>query len=78
MSTQAHEATAASTEEAPVTVSALTLAFGSVGVGLVTVAALIHGLMSLGQSPDATLWSIGGLLAYLAVWIWGMVFARRS
>lgn len=76
--TQAHDASVAITPEAPVTLADLALAFGSVGAGLVSVAVFIDGLMSIDHAPDARLWAIGGLLAYLAVWGWGIRFARRS
>ena len=76
--TQAHGASAVTSRQSPASNAALAIALGSVGAGLLAVATLIHGLMTLGQSPDATLWSVGGLFAYLAVWGWGMVFARRS
>lgn len=76
--TQAQETSVASTREAPSTMADLAIAFGLVGAGLGSVSVFIGGLMALNESPEASLWAVGGLLAYLAVWGLGLVFASRS
>ncbi|MGB3720389.1 MAG: hypothetical protein DIU63_04805 [Proteobacteria bacterium] len=74
----AHE-TQTATAEAPREIAAspfqLIYALLLVGAGVLSVAALMWGI---GHSDTSTgvLWAVGGLLAYLCVWAWGLSLAK--
>lgn len=67
------------TQEGSTPASALILAITIVGAGLLTVCLLIYGLMlAQTQRMNGDLMTIGGLVAYLAVWAWGLMIAKNS
>lgn len=76
MTSQTHESSATHVQESSTHPLALVNALGTVGACLLAVVVFIYGVVSMGQNPDARLWALAGLVAYLAVWWWGLRLAR--
>lgn len=75
MAYETHTATAEVSREIAASPFQLVYAVLLVGAGVLAVAALMWGI---GHSGTATgvLWAIGGLIAYLGVWAWGLSLAK--
>lgn len=75
MTSEAREATAVSSPEAPATAFQIAYALALVGAGLLAALALLYGVTH-SQSPGGALWAVVGLVAYCAVWGWGILLAK--
>jgi hypothetical protein len=57
--------------------SALIISFATVGAGLIAVATLLYGLIMAQTAPsEGHIVAVAGLVAYLAVWAWGLYLAQ--
>lgn len=78
MPSDIRKAPAEATRETPATAFELIYAFGLVGAGLIAVAVLLYGLIGLAEGTGTVVWALVGLVAYLAVWLWGMWLAKNA
>lgn len=77
MTLEAHQASGTTTRDTSTTVFQLVYAVVLVGAGMLAVLALIYGIAH-SRTVSGDLWAAVGMVAYLAVWGWGILLAQSD